>query len=99
MKRITPIVFALSLVFASTAIPCEICKYSPHNWGFCRPATLGSGDGWQTCTEVVVDTFNGTTDCNLQGADCLGTLGGVDGNGGDGGCWWTDLNGGCILAY
>jgi hypothetical protein len=96
MKRISLLVFALSLLFAGTAVPCEMCKYSPNGWGFCRPADLGSGDGSETCTQVVVDTFNGTTDCVEKG-ECHGALEGVGGGVNPDDCWWTDLYGNCIV--
>lgn len=43
---------------------CEVCKYSPSGWGFCRQEARS---GSNSCQEVIVDPFNGTTNCLLSG--------------------------------
>ena len=98
--RMAVALIVLSLI-PTPADACLNCKYSPHGWGFCR------GDfswGATDCKEVVVDSFNGTTDCDFPlGYDCRqgGTRigdGGGDGDGGGGGaCWWTGIYGNCII--
>ena len=89
------------------ATGCEVCKYSPGpgHFGFCRPAA----SGYATCSEYVADSMSGRTDCTLpantncttegDGGPGGGGFGGGGTGGGSGDCWWTDLNGGCILSF
>ena len=80
----------LVAVFSTDAVACLACKTSPDGWGFCRPNFRG---GWEFCETVVRDRVNGTTGCEESGRVCYdgGTL--VT----DNDCWWTDLNGNCLI--
>jgi hypothetical protein len=92
MKRLTAL--ALVLFFATAVTPsaqagnCWECRYSTNNFGNCRL----TDDGYANCTRVVVDGFNGRTDCSMSGY-CSSNAGG------GGSCWWTDLYGNCIYSY
>lgn len=83
------LIAVVTLMPSFDAFACLACKDSPNGWGFCRPGFQG---GYEFCTTIVVDDRNGTTDCDLQGRVCYngGTLVGND-------CWWTDLNGNCLI--
>jgi len=82
---------ALALVAPRVADACQNCRYSPNHWGFCYDL-YPTDIGYDSCSTVVVDSFNGTTDCQLSGAGC--------GSGGYSNpfCEWTDpFTGQCIM--
>lgn len=70
--------------FSSIAVACWYCDRSPHNWGFCKTGAMrGHGD----CQTVVIDTFNGTTDCKIEEwGSCGAGLGDGSGCGVEGTC-------------
>jgi|GEM_PF-5288848 len=85
-------------------LACTKCSYSPTHWGFCRDNFMG-GYNEENCKVKVIDAFNGTTDCDTSSGtfgECnwsdRGGPGGGDGGGADN-CWWTDMNGNCIIQY
>ena len=99
MRRITRVGILLLVLCTLTAAPalaCWICQYSPDGkFGFCKP---GFNRGWNDCTQKVVDTFNGCTGCDLVGNQCpYDIAGGGGGGGGYDDCWWTDIEGDCVL--
>jgi hypothetical protein len=62
---------------------------------------MATGDRFERpysdCKEIVVDSFNGRTDCEyLLGLNCRDGGRIVDGDDGRG-CWWTDLYGNCLV--
>jgi hypothetical protein len=101
---------ALLTLVPQTILACTYCKYSPNNFGFCRESFL-YGYYFYNCTESVADPLSGRTrceytgvfgECDWRGEEWPGRrAGGGDGSGGGAGndCWWTDMNGGCILAF
>jgi hypothetical protein len=98
------LVVALASLFIVTlpqlGLACTNCRYSPNHFGFCRDNFMG-GYNEENCTVKVVDQFSGTTDCDFSGTfgECnWNTSGGPGGGGGDD-CWWTDMNGNCIIEY
>jgi hypothetical protein len=98
----------------NSASACVNCKKSPNGWGFCRDSfwvgttwnhcseSADSFSGKTSCSISIQD-------CDWRGQDwpypgnppsggSPGGGGGGSADGGSGDCWWTDLNGGCILA-
>lgn len=101
-SRRLALVLALSALIASAAFDsfaCYLCKYSPHGWGFCR---AGYNRGHSDCREIVVDSFNGRTGCDIiNWGDCYngGSTTEEDGDpytppppsyAENNPCWWTD---------
>lgn len=103
-RRRPLVLFVFSLTLA-TIVPhvilaCDTYKYSPDG-KFCFCYTLApTQSGYQGCSVVVYDPLNGNTSCSV-GPICTPSdpydpfAPYADG----GGCWWTDLSGGCILAF
>lgn len=97
-RRGALVLFAFSLTVATivphVVLACDVCRYSPDHWGFCRSLPPGNF-GWNFCREFIIDTFTGKTDCVLADDSCgLRTVGDSGGE-----CWWTNLSGQCILAF
>jgi len=94
MRALVLCVVLISLIAAAPAPACYFCKSSPDGMsGFCDPS---ANRGWNDCSEYIKDPFNGTS-CKLEGNTCpYGVIGGGGSDPGD--CWWTDLDGNCILA-
>ena len=80
------VLVALALLVGAPAqgLGCWWCQSSPSGWGMCR---IAPGDGYRDCTTVVVDPFNGTTNCDFGQSDYCGDAAG-GGGGGGGGEWW-----------
>jgi hypothetical protein len=79
------LVAAVLTIGASSAFGCAICRSSPDGqFGFCR---WGYDRGWNECTGVLKNQFTGTTTCDLEDPSC----------GGD--CYWTGVNGDCVMEY
>ena len=94
MKRLMLLMVAfMGLYFLSerAGIACQECRYSSHNFGFCRQA---AGDGYTNCNEYVADQASGRTDCNTTGT-CIVGAGGDDWGGGGGGYCYSI----CCCAY
>jgi hypothetical protein len=95
MKRLVLLVVAFVGLFVLServGIACQECRYSAHNFGFCREAT---GDGYTNCNEYVADQASGRTDCNTTGTCIVGADGGGGGGGGGGGYCYSV----CCCAY
>jgi hypothetical protein len=69
-RRLLVIAFGLlvvTLFVAPDASACWYCRYSPHNYGFCRG---GLYRGWGDCYEYVADAWTGRTACDLRDNMC-----------------------------